>query len=47
LNNYALHFYHLTGIPMQRSANIEPAAHPYCYVRCQGNRMKFLYPEEM
>ena len=35
LNNYALHFYHLTGIPMQRPANIEPAAHPYCYVRCK------------
>jgi CoA:oxalate CoA-transferase len=35
LNNYALHFYHLTGVPMERPANIEPAAHPYCYVRCK------------
>jgi crotonobetainyl-CoA:carnitine CoA-transferase CaiB-like acyl-CoA transferase len=35
LNNYALHFYHLTGQAQQRSANVEPAAHPYCYVRCK------------
>ncbi len=34
LNNYALHFYHLTGVAQERSGNIEPAAHPYCYVRC-------------
>lgn len=35
LNNYALHFYHLTGKVIERPANIEPAAHPYCYVRCK------------
>lgn len=35
LNNYALHFYHLTGQVIERPANIEPAAHPYCYVRCK------------
>jgi CoA:oxalate CoA-transferase len=39
LNNYALHFYHLTGIPMERPANIEPAAHPYCYVRCKDGML--------
>jgi crotonobetainyl-CoA:carnitine CoA-transferase CaiB-like acyl-CoA transferase len=35
LNNYALHFYHLTGKVIERPGNIEPAAHPYCYVRCK------------
>jgi CoA:oxalate CoA-transferase len=39
LNNYALHFYHLAGIPQQRSGNIEPAAHPYCYVRCKDGML--------
>jgi CoA:oxalate CoA-transferase len=39
LNNYALHFYHLTGITQQRSGNIEPAAHPYCYVRCKDGML--------
>ncbi|RMG60986.1 MAG: CoA transferase [Deltaproteobacteria bacterium] len=35
LNNYALHYYHLSGKVMERPGNIEPAAHPYCYVRCK------------
>jgi len=35
LNNYALHYYHLSGNVMERAGNIEPAAHPYCYVRCK------------
>jgi CoA:oxalate CoA-transferase len=39
LNNYALHFYHLTGVTQQRSGNIEPAAHPYCYVRCKDGML--------
>jgi crotonobetainyl-CoA:carnitine CoA-transferase CaiB-like acyl-CoA transferase len=39
LNNYALQFYHLTGEVMQRPANMEPAAHPYCYVRCRDGMM--------
>jgi CoA:oxalate CoA-transferase len=39
LNNYALHFYHLAGIAQQRSGNIEPAAHPYCYVRCKDGML--------
>ncbi len=39
LNNYALHFYHLTGVAQERSGNIEPAAHPYCYVRCQDGML--------
>jgi CoA:oxalate CoA-transferase len=39
LNNYALHFYHLTGVAQERSGNIEPAAHPYCYVRCKDGML--------
>ena len=35
LNNYALLFYHLTGEVIGRSANFEPAAFPYNYVRCK------------
>ncbi len=35
LNNYALHFYHLTGEIINRTANFEPAAFPYNYVRCK------------
>ena len=35
LNNYALHFYHLTGEIISRTANFEPAAFPYNYVRCK------------
>jgi len=35
MNNYAVQFYGLTGEVMGRPANIEPAAHPYCYVRCK------------
>jgi CoA:oxalate CoA-transferase len=39
LNNYALHFYHMTGVVQQRTGNIEPAAHPYCYVRCKDGML--------
>ena len=39
LNNYALHFYHMTGVAQERSGNIEPAAHPYCYVRCKDGML--------
>jgi CoA:oxalate CoA-transferase len=39
LNNYALHFYHMTGKVQERSGNIEPAAHPYCYVRCKDGML--------
>ncbi|MGQ9532945.1 MAG: CaiB/BaiF CoA transferase family protein [Desulfotomaculales bacterium] len=35
MNNYALHFYHLTQDIVSRTGNFEPAAHPYCYVRCK------------
>lgn len=39
LNNYALHFYHMTGQVIERPGNIEPAAHPYCYVRCKDGML--------
>ncbi|MGO9017776.1 MAG: CaiB/BaiF CoA transferase family protein [Syntrophobacteraceae bacterium] len=35
LNNYHLHLYHLTGQVLERPGNMEPAMHPYCYVRCK------------
>jgi CoA:oxalate CoA-transferase len=39
LNNYALHFYHMTGQVIERPGNVEPAAHPYCYVRCKDGML--------
>ncbi len=41
LNNYALPYYHISGEVMERPGNVEPAAHPYCYVRCKDG-MVFL-----
>ena len=35
LNNYALHFYHLTGKVIERSGNFEPAAYAYNYFRAK------------
>ena len=35
LNNYALHFYHLTGRVIERSGNFEPAAYAYNYFRAK------------
>ena len=35
LNNYALHFYHLTGRVIERSGNFEPAAFAYNYFRAK------------
>ncbi len=35
LNNYALHFYHLTGKVIERTANFEPAAYAYNYFRAK------------
>ena len=41
LNNYALHFYHLTGQIINRVANFEPAAYAYNYVQAKDG-MVFL-----
>ncbi len=35
LNNYSLHFYHLTGKVIGRSGNFEPAAYAYNYFRAK------------
>ncbi len=35
LNNYALHFYHLTGKVIERCGNFEPAAYAYNYFRAK------------